>query len=173
MDYRIKGLKMKNLDLKLMKRLLEILLQNMSGKEGSLLKQVPTKEADLAFHLFAEFLNEVDEFRFAVSEKGATDLRHALKIHRRCQPRSKDIDKEFSASILFNLTSTFPQFSDWRELVKEREHDDVEQVLIKYREKFQDAANIESSLGLSHKISSLLFPPQCTIFSNLNISPFL
>jgi Ca2+-transporting ATPase len=55
-------------------------------------------------------------------------LRHALKIHRRCQPRSKKEDKEFSAEILGLLTRTFPQFSDWKELVKDREHDDVEKV---------------------------------------------
>jgi Ca2+-transporting ATPase len=68
MEYRVKGLKMKNLDIALMRRLLKSLFQTMGGKEGSLLRQGPTKEADLSFHLFAEFLIEVQEFRVAVSE---------------------------------------------------------------------------------------------------------
>ena len=90
MDYRIKGGKMKNLELSLMKKLLEGLLQNMQGREGNLLNQRPTQDADLAFTIFGDFLEEVVEFRQAVSEASASDLRHALKIHRRCHPRYLD-----------------------------------------------------------------------------------
>ncbi|KAJ3391668.1 P-type ATPase [Lobulomyces angularis] len=158
MDFRVKGLKMKNLDLGLMKRLLEVLLENMAGKEGSLLNQRPTKEADLALQLFADFLHEVHEFRVAVSELQATDLCHALKIHRRCQSNSKPQDKEFAASVLLMLTENFPQFSDWRELVKEKDQDDVEKVLKQYN----------SSASLKHKIPAAepayLFPPQSLYF---------
>ena len=114
MEYRVKGLKMRNLDLELMRRLLKSLLQTMGGKEGkSLLRQHPTKEADMSFHLFAEFLMEVEEFREAVSEVSVTDLRHSLKLHRRCRPsRSSSEDKAFVAEILGLLTRTFPRFSD-------------------------------------------------------------
>lgn len=154
MDYRIKGGKMRNLDLDLMRRLLEALMQHMAGKQGSLMNQRPTAEANLALVLFGEFLEDVDEFRIAVSEKSSTDLRHALKIHRRCQPNSDEKDKEFAASILALLTKNFAQFSDWRELVKEREHNDVERLI----EQFKDRFNQPAMPPLQNV--NLLFPPQ-------------
>ncbi|KAJ3067418.1 hypothetical protein HK102_007417, partial [Quaeritorhiza haematococci] len=138
MDYRIKGGKMPHLDRDLMRRLLESLLSNMAGKQGSILAQTPTEDADLAFELFGEFLEEVEEFRQCVGEKSTTDLRHALKIHRRCQPSSKEEQKENAAGILALLTTRFPQFQDWRELVKEREHDDVERLMKNYEGTFKE-----------------------------------
>lgn len=58
MDYRLKGGRLPNLDFDLMKRLCEGLLLNMSASEGGLLKRRMTVEANEAFILFGEFLEE-------------------------------------------------------------------------------------------------------------------
>lgn len=130
MDYRIRGSKMPNLDAELMKRLMEGLLRNMGHKKGNLLNRRPTEEANMAFVLFGEFLEEVQEFRDAVGNKNVNDLRHALKIHRRC---TKDASPELKLAVvalLGLLTGLFPQFSDWRELVDKDDQDDVEDLML-------------------------------------------
>jgi len=102
----------------------------MGWKEGNLINKKLTEEAHLAFTIFAEFLQEVVEFRMSVGEINAVDLQHSLKIHRRlCNSSATDIQKETSVSVIGLLTSSFPQFSDWKELVKESEHDVVENIL--------------------------------------------
>ncbi|CAG8797195.1 7978_t:CDS:2, partial [Racocetra persica] len=128
MNYRLKGGRLPNLDFEIMKRLCEGLLLNMSYMEGGLLKRKMTLEANRAFILFGEFMEEVEEFRQAVREKNVSDLYHALKLHRRC----KDVDptvKQSAVAIIYMLTNWFPQFSDWRELVKEEEQGDVEKLI--------------------------------------------
>ncbi|KAL2916648.1 hypothetical protein HK105_203760 [Polyrhizophydium stewartii] len=136
MEYRILGGKMPHLDAPLMARLAKGLLQHMGHQTGNLLNQHPTEEADLAFSLFADFVAEVDEFRTAVGSYSASDLRHHMKLHRRCQPRSSPEQQQTAAVVLGLLTTRFPQFSDWRELVKEDEHDDVERLMKAYPDKF-------------------------------------
>ncbi|CAG8513929.1 18315_t:CDS:10 [Racocetra fulgida] len=115
MNYRLKGGRLPNLDFEIMKRLCEGLLLNMSYMEGGLLKRKMTLEANRAFILFGEFMEEVEEFRQAVREKNVSDLYHALKLHRRC----KDVDPAVKQSV----------FSDWRELVKDEEQGDVEKLI--------------------------------------------
>ncbi|CAI2175595.1 19955_t:CDS:10 [Funneliformis geosporum] len=129
MDYRLKGGRLPNLDLDLMKRLCEGLLLNMSYSEGGLLKRKMTTEANEAFILFGEFLEEVEEFRTAVGEKNISDLYNSLKLHRRCRKDADPEVKQAAAAIIYMLTEWFPQFSDWHELVKEEEQSDVEKVL--------------------------------------------
>lgn len=153
MDYRIKGGKYKNLEQDLMRRLLESLLQNMSGKKGNLLFESPTAEADLAFVLFGDFLEEVDTFRYCVGAKSVTDLSYALKIHRRCQPRSTIQQKTSAASVLALLTKNFPQFSEWKDLVKEKEHDDAAKL-------FKEFPKIFDKPAMPPLKDGLLFPPQ-------------
>ncbi|CAG8446177.1 28261_t:CDS:10 [Dentiscutata erythropus] len=129
MNYRLKGGRLPNLDFELMKRLCEGLLLNMSDMEGGLLKRKMTREANRAFILFGEFMEEVEEFRQAVREKNVSDLYHALKLHRRCR---KDVDptvKQSAVAIIYMLTNWFPQFSDWHELVKEDEQGDIEKLI--------------------------------------------
>ncbi len=112
--------------------------------------------------MFAEFLQEVEEFRIAVSEVSSTDLRHALKIHRRFQSRSSEEDKLYAASVLKLLTS-FPQFSDWKDLVKEREWGNVEDNLKKYDEKISASSTrpvVETKLDPEY-----LFPPHSNMFT--------
>ncbi|RIB13312.1 hypothetical protein C2G38_2198212 [Gigaspora rosea] len=131
-DYRLRGGRLPNLDFELMKRLCEGLLLNMSYMEGGLLKRKMTPEANRAFILFGEFMEEVEEFRLAVREKNVSSLYHALKLHRRCR---KDVDptvKQSAVAIIYMLTNWFPQFSDWHELVKNEEHGDVEKVIKEY-----------------------------------------
>ncbi|RUS13867.1 E1-E2 ATPase-domain-containing protein, partial [Endogone sp. FLAS-F59071] len=129
MDFRLKGGRQPSLDLDLMRRLCEGLLLNMGATEGTLLRRKTTKEADMAFELFGEFLEEVEEFHVAVSTKSSSDLRHSLKLHRRCQPSSSLSQKQSAVSILHLLTTSLSHLSDWHDLVKESSHDEMEKLL--------------------------------------------
>ncbi|KAJ3110318.1 P-type ATPase [Phlyctochytrium bullatum] len=164
MDYRIRGGKMKNLDQPLMERLLEGLLQNTGHEIGSLLKKRPNEEADLAFTLFGEFVEEVDEFRTAVAAKSATDLRLSLKIHRRCKPTSTPEQREDAAAILNLLTSRFVQFEDWRELVPVDSHADAEALMKEYSSRFSPDTNEDGTLIMPPPEPSSLFPPPALYF---------
>ncbi|KAI9017416.1 hypothetical protein BC832DRAFT_617978 [Gaertneriomyces semiglobifer] len=155
MDYRIKGGKQPHLDGKLMEKLLDGLLANMAHQTGNLLKQYPTPEADLAFVLFGEFLQEVEEFRTAVGKKSATDLRHYLKFHRRCQPSSSEEERAAAAGVLSLLMAYCPHH-DWKELVKEDEHDDVLKLMKEYKDVF-------SGIG-SMPAATVVLPPQALYF---------
>jgi Ca2+-transporting ATPase len=136
-DYRIAHGKIKNLDESLMERLAKGLLEQTNKKKGNLLNQKPTEEADLAFSLIADFIQNVSEFRKVFGKYSAADLKHRLKIHRRIQSRNSDEQQEIAATLLGLLTLRFPQFKDWRELVDEDEHDDVEKLMKKYSTKFE------------------------------------
>ncbi|CAG8652608.1 2678_t:CDS:10, partial [Acaulospora morrowiae] len=96
---------------------------------GGLLKRRMKPTADKAFILFGEFLEEVEEFREAVGEKNVSDLYNALKLHRRCRKDSDQEVKNAVSGIICMLTEWFPQFSDWRELVKDDEQSEVEKVI--------------------------------------------
>lgn len=139
-DYRLASGKLPHLDAELMAKLCKGLLEQTHHKKGNLINQRPTEEADLAFSLFGDFIASVSEFRMAVGTYSASDLRHRLKIHRRCQPRSTEEQKIAAASLLGLLTLRFPQFSDWHELVNEDEHDDIEKLMAQYPEKFHTPA---------------------------------
>ncbi|CAB4407875.1 unnamed protein product [Rhizophagus irregularis] len=129
MDYRLKGGRLPNLEFDLMKRLCEGLLLNMAHSEGGLLKRRMTPEANEAFILFGEFLEEVEEFRIAVGERSLSDLYNALRLHRRCRKDADPEVKQAAVAIIYMLTEWFSQFSDWRELVKVDEQSDVEKVM--------------------------------------------
>ncbi|CAG8547234.1 10270_t:CDS:10 [Paraglomus occultum] len=128
-DYRLKGGRLPNLDADLMKRLCKGLLFNMKYTEGGLLKRKLTAEAQDAFILFGEFLEEVEEFRQAVAQENVSDLCDALRLHRRCRNDAPPEVKQAAIAIIHMLTEWFPQFSDWHEFVKEDDHSDVEKVL--------------------------------------------
>ena len=153
MEYRIKGGKMKNLDSLLMKKLAQGLLHNTSHQTGTLMLQRPTEEAILSFKLFGDFLFEVHEFRCAVGEYSAFDLNSMLKIHRYCQSRSSPELKKSVVRILGFLSTQFTQFSDWKELVKEDEHNVVENLLKEFPDIFK--------LDVMPILSRELFPPSC------------
>ena len=98
------------------------------------------------------FLLKVEEFRIAVSELQTTDLRHALKIHRRLSSAVSEKQKEIAISLLLSLTK-FPQFSDWKDLVKEIQHESVQKLINHYTTKYPVEPTPE--------ISKFLFPPYC------------
>ncbi|KAG2208540.1 hypothetical protein INT47_010236 [Mucor saturninus] len=167
MDYRIKDGSQPHLDKGLMKRLSEGLFLNMGHTEGHLLKKKTTAAADMAFFLFGDFLEEVDEFRMIVSELDVSDLRRQLKIHYRCQPTSSTKEQKRGAiAMILLLTRFFPnQFGDWHDLIKESEQGDMERLM--KSSLFTEVSNSEKSkmprapdvLGIS-----LLPPPQALYF---------
>jgi Ca2+-transporting ATPase len=128
MDYRINGGKMPRLDQDLMKLLAKALLNYTGKKTGNLITQRPTEEADLSFTLFLNFLIQVEDFKAAVADIPTTDLCHFLKIHRRFQPRSTETQKQECIQLL-NAFTQMPQFNDWKELVKQDDHDEFEKLL--------------------------------------------
>ncbi|KAI8622422.1 hypothetical protein BC830DRAFT_1089015 [Chytriomyces sp. MP71] len=160
MDYRIRHGKMRHLNYELMVKLMEALLQNTGHESGSLLKKRPTADADLAFTLFGEFLEEVEEFRRAVATKSATDLRQSLHIHRRCQPYSTPEQREDAAAILNLLTTRFVQFEDWHELIREDEQDDAEALIKEYAPRFQNA----DGAPIMPPVEDELYPPPALYF---------
>ncbi|KAF9943235.1 P-type ATPase [Mortierella antarctica] len=119
MEYRIKGGRFPSLEYDIMKRLADGLLMNMGNieKKGTF-RHALSEEADVAFQLFGEFLLEVQEFRQAVGEKPVSDLRHALKLDVRCGPGSTEQEQQSAVALIALLTTYYPQFSDWKELVK-------------------------------------------------------
>ncbi|KAG1470818.1 hypothetical protein G6F56_002463 [Rhizopus delemar] len=163
MEHRIKGGHQPHLDVGLMKRLSEGLFLNMGHTEGHLLRKRTTESADVAFYLWGDFLEEVDEFRTIISDMDVSSLRRQLKIHYRCQPHSTREQKRGAIAILFLLTRHFPrQFGDWRELVKESEQGDMEKLL-----NSSLAAEIdkeEEKMPRAAQVSNLLPPPQALYF---------
>lgn len=134
-EYRIQGAKMPHLEPSLMKRLADGLLNYTAKKQGNLLAQRPTDDANLCFGLVAAFGAEVEEFRTALASYSPNDLCHYLKIHRRCQFKSTQEQRDTCALLLGHLTK-IPRFSDWHELVKEEEWDDVEGLIKEYPHMF-------------------------------------
>lgn len=132
MEYRIKGGRLPHLDISLMKRLCTGLLSNIGHSEREFFQVTPTEESDMAFHLFGEFIEEVDEFRQVVKTIPITDLSYSLKIHRRCTSSASEERQKSAVALLGLLTKNFTEFSDWRDLVKHDEQDDVEKVMKKY-----------------------------------------
>nr|CAG8502964.1 9916_t:CDS:10 [Entrophospora candida] len=164
MNYRIKGGRLPNLDYEIMKRLCEGLLFNMRKSEGGLLKRKLTYEANQAFILFGEFLEEVEEFRQTVGEKNISDLYNSLKLHKRCRKDADPDVKQAAVAIIYMLTTWFSQFSDWHELVKEDDHDDVEKVIKEFTDSIkkpsmpplQSAALPPPSLYFDRDVTRLL-----------------
>ncbi|KAI8605933.1 hypothetical protein EDD21DRAFT_394151 [Dissophora ornata] len=135
MEYRIKGGRFPSLDYDIMRRLADGLLQNMGDAEKKRkFRTKLTEEADVAFQLFGEFLLEVKEFRQAVGEKPVSDLRYALKLDVRCEPGSTEQQQKSAVALIALLTTIYPQFSDWRELVKSDGQSDVQKCMAEHAE---------------------------------------
>ncbi|KAG0215652.1 P-type ATPase [Mortierella sp. GBA30] len=133
MEYRIKGGRYPSLDHDIMRRLADGLLLNMGDTEKKRrFRPKLTEEADVAFQLFGEFLLEVQEFRQAVGAKPVSDLRHALKLDVRCGPGSTEQEQQSAVALIALLTGIYPQFSDWRELVKGEGQSDVQKCMKEY-----------------------------------------
>ncbi|KAI8349622.1 hypothetical protein EDC96DRAFT_519911 [Choanephora cucurbitarum] len=161
MEYRIRNGFQPHLDLGLMNRLSEGLFLNMSLTEGHWIRKRPTKQADKAFSLFGDFLQEVNEFRTVISELDVSQLRSQLKLHYRCQPSSSEDQKMSVIKVIFTLAHFFPhQYGDWHELIKESEQNDLERLLKSpLAEKFREGNKQPMSPQ-----ELVLFPPQALYF---------
>lgn len=71
----------------------------------------------------------VQEFRQAVGEKSVSDLRFALKLDVRCGSSSTEQQQQAAVALIALLTTIYPQFSDWRELVKGQAHPEVQKCM--------------------------------------------
>ncbi|KAI8079087.1 uncharacterized protein B0P05DRAFT_491402 [Gilbertella persicaria] len=162
MDYRIKNGSQPHLDPSLMKRLSEGLFLNMGHIEGHLLKKRTTAEADHAFYLFGDFLQEVVEFRSILSGMDVSHLRHQLKLHYRCQSYCTEEQKRGALVVVFALTRFFPhQFGDWHDLIKESEQSDLERLL---NSSLAEKVKQEEDQGKKPVHDILLPPPQALYF---------
>ncbi|KAI7864745.1 hypothetical protein BDF14DRAFT_1831583, partial [Spinellus fusiger] len=162
MNYRIKGGSQQHLDIALMRRLSEALLLNTIHTEGHLLRKQTTANANNAFSLFGDFLEEVVEFRTVVSQMDAYALRQALKLHHHCKPSSSLEQKQYTLAILQLLTK-FAVGSDWRELVKESGYPHVERLLESSLAKEMAQKHLKMPNIPAHDKYALL-PPQALYF---------
>ncbi|KAF9112240.1 P-type ATPase [Mortierella sp. AM989] len=76
----------------------------------------------------------LQEFRQAVGEKPVSDLRYSLKLDIRCRSGSTEQEQKSAVALVALLTTIYPQFSDWRELVKSDGQVDVQKCMTEYAE---------------------------------------
>ncbi|OMJ21408.1 Calcium-transporting ATPase 1 [Smittium culicis] len=161
LDFRIKNGHIKSLDLKLMRRLRDGLLLNMKQESGSFPKRVLTEEADSCFFLFGGFIEEVKEFRIAVSEKEPQDLKDALRLHKRFSTENEMM----SATIMIRLViGCLGQGHDWSDLVVLNKHSSMEPQ-IKKRMQMLDSDN--NSVHIQNEVLNLFPPPSLYIDRNI------
>ncbi len=134
MDYRIRNGRLLHLDYEICARLVQALLRYTNlrtrphGSAWFYSKKL-TKEADMAFELLKDFLEEVYEFREAVGEVPLDELRRKLLFYPRLvHPQNLD-EHGTAVSLLKTITKTFPQFNEWYEFFKEEDWATVEKVL--------------------------------------------
>lgn len=151
MEFRIKGGRMPHLKKDICKRLSEALLLITGQCKGNFLSKKLTAEADLAFTLFGNFMEEVEEFNLAVGEISATDLRYNLKLHMRLNSSANKEQQQAALAILSVLTQSL-HFKEWKELVKEDEIDDVADFL----------KGIDWQSTKMPKGKQTIWPPLCT-----------
>lgn len=155
MDLRIKGNQHPHLDMELMERLLKGLLLNTGRTEGQLIRKRSTAEADMAFFLVIDFLQQVEECRTVALQMPVFELRDRLKIHYRCQPWSTPEQKRGAVTMVQLLTSSsnYGGAYDWRDLIKKDEQEDMKELL----EKQPPAMTKDTTY-------QLLLPPQALYF---------
>lgn len=128
MDYRIRGKRMQSLDTQVMRRLADGLLLKINPKPKQKkaiffgqLRQVPT-EALQALDLFADFLEEVMEFRVVVAEKPMDELSKRLQLSKWIE--LMNLNKEVTNNVvrLMKIIPTLaPHLSDLSDLVQSKE----------------------------------------------------
>lgn len=167
MDLRIKGSQQPHLKTDLMERLMKGLLLNTGRTEGHLLRRKSTSEADMAFYLFGDFLEEVIEFRTVVNQLPIFELRDRLKIHYRCQPYSTEMQKRGAIAMVQLLQSYFPQqCDDWRDLVKQGEQDDMKELMDSplVQQMQEERSKMPRIQNMSTTNLTLLLPPPALYF---------
>ena len=78
----------------------------------------------------------------------------------RCQPRSTQEQRSMAATLLGLLTLRFPQFKDWRDLIVESEHNDVEKLMEEFPQQFSTP---------ELPLADTVFPPPGNSFLILSI----
>ncbi|KAG2232000.1 hypothetical protein INT48_004810 [Thamnidium elegans] len=147
MDSCIKGGQYQKFNENLMHRLMKGLMLFTGKTEGHVLRKKSTLEANMAFFLFIDFLQQVEEFRGVINQLPVFELRDRLKIHLRCQSYSTETQRKGAITMIQLLLAYFPQCQEWQELIKAEE---VNRVMMK------------STLALSN--TSSLLPPQALYF---------
>lgn len=64
-----------------------------------------------------------------MGEKSVSDLRHALKLDVRCGSGSTEQEQQAAVALIALLTTNYPQFADWKELVKHEGHGNVQKCM--------------------------------------------
>lgn len=132
MSLRIKGNRQPHLNMELMDRLLKGLLLNVGRTEGQLIRKRSTMEADMAFFLMIDLLQEVVEFRTIAHQIPVFELKDRLKIHYRCQSWSTIEQKKGAVTMVQLLTgSDYSGAYDWKDLIKKDEQDDMKDLIDK------------------------------------------
>lgn len=132
MNLRIKGNQQPHLNIELMDRLLKGLLLNTGRTEGQLIRKRSTMEANMAFFLMIDFLQQVEEFRTVAHQMPVFELRDRLKIHYRCQSWSTIDQKKGAVTMVQLLTgSSYSGAYDWRDLIKKDEQNDMKDLMDK------------------------------------------
>ncbi|KAL9537762.1 hypothetical protein MBANPS3_011488 [Mucor bainieri] len=135
MDLRIKGNQHPHLDKELMERLLKGLLLNTGRTEGQLVRKRSTVEADMAFFLVIDFLQQVEECRTVALQIPVFELRDRLKIHYRCQSWSTLEQKRGAVTMVQLLTSSnYGGAYGWRDLIKKDEQDGMKELMDKQQQ---------------------------------------
>lgn len=134
MDYRIRNGRLLHLDYEICARLVQALLRytnlRMRPHGGSIFySKKLTNEADLAFELFNDFLEEVYEFREAVGEVPLDELRRKLLFYPRLVHPQTLQEFEVAVTLLKTITKTFPQFNEWFDFFKDEDWTAVEKAL--------------------------------------------
>ncbi|OMJ17362.1 Calcium-transporting ATPase 1 [Smittium culicis] len=161
LDFRIKNGHIKSLDLKLMRRLRDGLLLNMKQESGSFPKRFLTEEANSCFFLFGGFIEEVKEFRIAVSEKEPQDLKDALRLHKRFSTENEMM----SATIMIRLViSCLGQGHDWSDLVILNKQPSMEPQI---KKRMQILDNDNNSIHIQNEVLNLFPPPSLYIDRNI------
>jgi Ca2+-transporting ATPase len=163
MDYRIRNGRLPHLDYELCERLVQALLKfaPLRLQVGSTLfhhSKKLSKEAEMAFDLFRDFVEEVYEFRGAVGEIPLDELRRRLHFHTRLvHPQSTEAF-EGAVSLLKTINRTYPQFDEWTDFIKEEDYHETEKVL-QASDYFRDDASRKTSIK-----PIICFPPQTLYF---------
>ncbi|PVZ97012.1 hypothetical protein BB558_003067 [Smittium angustum] len=161
LEFRVKNGNIKNLDIELMKRLRDGLLLAMKVESGSFPRRKLTNAAKSAFFLFGGFIEEVHEFRQAVSEKEISVLRDSLMLDRRGSTQ----DEKMALVIMIRLVlSCLGEGHDWRDLIKASKHSSMETEIVS-RMKVLDSDS--HSLHIIEERKNLYPPPSLYIDRNL------
>ncbi|OMH79522.1 Calcium-transporting ATPase 1, partial [Zancudomyces culisetae] len=122
LEFRIKNGHLGNLDEGLMDRLRDGLLMVMCTTSGSFPRRKLTKEARSAFYIFGGFIEEVAEFRQAVSEKRDMLLRESLCLGKRYDEGEEKM--AITTMIRLVLGCLGPGY-DWEDLVDSDYHSEM------------------------------------------------